>query len=110
MCIRDRSNSTATPNAQHIELRARRWSIVVINCCNHVLTCRRKNQPFVRESITVHRETIAAVAAATHATADHEMSQSEPVEEVIFAERRPHKENIKLALPVSFLSVLPARR
>ncbi len=62
----------------------------------HVLTCCRKNQPFLRESIRVQSETIAAVAAATHATADHEMSQREPVEEVIFAREKATRKNARL--------------
>src|ERR1700682_4214648 len=55
-----------------------------------------KNQPFLPESIRVHSETIAAAAAATHATADHEMSQREPVGEVIFARERATRKKARL--------------
>ncbi len=47
------------------------------------------------ESIRVHNETIAAAAAATHATADHEMSQREPVVEVIFAREKATRKKAK---------------
>jgi hypothetical protein len=57
---------------------------------------RRKNQPFLPESKRVHSETIAATAAASHATVDHEMFHREPVEELIFAREKATRKKARL--------------